>query len=946
MRTTGPIFSYFKSLVVIIAVLGFCVSCNPRPDEVLKTATSKKVLTNPFSPTGADWPQDHSDISPDSRVHFGRLPNGLRYAILPVADRKGSISIQMNVAAGFNDEPDNAYGVAHVLEHMAFRGARGTKEASVIHDLQTMGARHGRDINGYTMADHTLYFINLNSNDSNTISAALTNMSRLALQPNLTEESLSLEKGVVISEMNLRDSLASRANQSSREFEYPDNKRETVSGIGTVESINGLQLSDVEDFYPTQYQPDNTLLIVTGDVKPRLIKKEISRAFLDWTGGDEEGPNTRERSEIDFSTFPEVATFREKESLSQLNAIENRSSTLQNDTYAYRKKKFSERIASSILKDRLKKRIEEDSTVTWITPFFRREPSYDIRGVRTGANDYIKSVTYFEEERLRALKYGFTGEEIERALETMRAELATKVERSDEIDSSLEAMRFRNSFISGQIYTNYDQNLELFDLFSSELTIESYGNAAKVIWEDFQPRYWSQSTPYIRIPIDKIRGVPKQVLELDIKAHIADKKASFTPSASLEKGRILSRDTLSPGRVKSVLYENGSRLNYQRSSEESGNIVISVTLDGDLNSFIELYSSVGLRATAFSRADIAGISKLDVNSALAGKKADFYVQLDEGKIVISSSTRAKDLDVALSVIATFIADVDYKSEYQQDSFKRTKRRWIHAGKESPMTQAQLYLSWEYSGKSSAFNTLKPSSFSSLDSSELPETIKNLKAIIKEGRIEVGVVGDFNAKALEKAFSNSIGALPKRDAPTQSGIQSDDTIEPLEPGVSSFTHGGPDTQMALSYCWPLSSSSEPDVANIELVNAQVFYNRIVEHFRGELGITYSPRIISQTSSVFPNFRFYCFVVQIDSEKEISTHDEFFDVINDLKTRPVEKVELDRVREPEKSSMDKYGNTNRSLARILASAYSLGIPKLKPSWEEGLFTTETKANKNWV
>ena len=46
------------------------------------------------------WPHEHSDLKPDPAIHFGRLDNGLRYAILPNANPPDRVSLYLNVQAG------------------------------------------------------------------------------------------------------------------------------------------------------------------------------------------------------------------------------------------------------------------------------------------------------------------------------------------------------------------------------------------------------------------------------------------------------------------------------------------------------------------------------------------------------------------------------------------------------------------------------------------------------------------------------------------------------------------------------------------------------------------------------------------------------------------------------------------------------------------------------
>jgi len=79
----------------------------------------------------ADWPQAHSDVPADPDVLFGTLPDGMRYAILNHATPKGAVAMRLCIEAGSLQEGDAQQGLAHFLEHMAFRGSRHVPEDQV-----------------------------------------------------------------------------------------------------------------------------------------------------------------------------------------------------------------------------------------------------------------------------------------------------------------------------------------------------------------------------------------------------------------------------------------------------------------------------------------------------------------------------------------------------------------------------------------------------------------------------------------------------------------------------------------------------------------------------------------------------------------------------------------------------------------------------------------------
>src|ERR1700678_810850 len=69
------------------------------------------------------FPQAESDLRPESAAHFGTLPNGMRYVVMPNHEPRARASLRLLVLAGSLEETAAQRGLAHFLEHMAFNGS-------------------------------------------------------------------------------------------------------------------------------------------------------------------------------------------------------------------------------------------------------------------------------------------------------------------------------------------------------------------------------------------------------------------------------------------------------------------------------------------------------------------------------------------------------------------------------------------------------------------------------------------------------------------------------------------------------------------------------------------------------------------------------------------------------------------------------------------------------
>ena len=107
-----------------------------------------------------------------------------------------SVALSVNVSVGSRDEPQNHCGIAHLLEHLMFKGTRerSTKEISEIIE----GA--GGELNGYTTKEITSFHV---FSLDETVETAQNILSDMIVNPLIDEEHVELERNVVTQEINM-----------------------------------------------------------------------------------------------------------------------------------------------------------------------------------------------------------------------------------------------------------------------------------------------------------------------------------------------------------------------------------------------------------------------------------------------------------------------------------------------------------------------------------------------------------------------------------------------------------------------------------------------------------------------------------------------------------------------------------------------------------------------
>src|SRR5206468_4665637 len=151
------------------------------------------------------WAQDYTGRKADPSVRFGTLPNGVRYAIMHNETPSDGVAMRMRIGAGSIEERDEEQGLAHFLEHMAFRGSTNIADGEVVHMLERQGLKFGPDTNAFTAQDETVYMFNFPKADQTALDTGLTLFREIGERLKLTQSAIDAERGVVLSGERMSD---------------------------------------------------------------------------------------------------------------------------------------------------------------------------------------------------------------------------------------------------------------------------------------------------------------------------------------------------------------------------------------------------------------------------------------------------------------------------------------------------------------------------------------------------------------------------------------------------------------------------------------------------------------------------------------------------------------------------------------------------------------------
>src|SRR5258708_19215815 len=217
-------------------------------------------------------PGAKAQVAPKLDIKSWTLANGLQ--VLFLADHKAPIAtVQIFYHVGSKDEHVGIRGVAHMFEHMMFKGSEHVPPEQHARLLKDVGGQ----TNAFTTEDVTAYHDTVPpSYVGFAMQLEAERMRHLKLFP----ETIHSERQVVEEEKRLRvdNNPIGKAIERFRALACTKHPY-AWTAVGTIEDLERVRPEDAQVFYDTYYQPNNATLIVVGDVAEADVPKRAAQHF-------------------------------------------------------------------------------------------------------------------------------------------------------------------------------------------------------------------------------------------------------------------------------------------------------------------------------------------------------------------------------------------------------------------------------------------------------------------------------------------------------------------------------------------------------------------------------------------------------------------------------------------------------------------------------------------
>ena len=865
--------SFLLSRTALIALLGFSlVACGaPDSSEISDTDVAEAAVVD------ADFVHETSDLPVDPSVRYGRLDNGMRYAIRHNETPPNTAAIRMVFDVGSLAEAEDQRGLAHFIEHMAFNGTTSVPEGEMVPLLERYGLAFGADTNAFTGLESVGYQLDLPEVDDDTLRTGLFLMRETASEILMEAEAIERERGVILGEERARNTPFRRWNQERNRFLFPDMIiADRDSLLGAQEIIRTAPQERFIDFYENFYVPERAMITVVGDIDVDDIEARIIEQFGDWEQPENARPDP-DLGTVDGDRGFDTGYFQDSEIVPIITIDILRPSSQPADTLDMRRENLVRSLGNSILNRRLGT-IVSSGTSPLIQASASTSHAFDTVDrvsllAASTPDNWRDAVGVIEQEVRRAVEHGFSQAELNEQLANFRTGQINAAESAETRSNTSLADSLWQSWRGESVFTTPQSSLERFESFVETITLEDVEDAFRASWTGVEPLVYVTGTEELDDGAAEVAALWTASQSVPVEANEEADDAGWAYEDFGPAGTIASRTEIDDLEFTQIVFENGVRLNVKSTDFSARRVSLNIQFGrGDLEPTTA--AVVGTVASSvFTSSGLEAHSADDLGRVLAGRSVGANFSVGGDTFSFGGGTTPADLEVQLQVYAAFMTAPGWRPEglaQFQGSIEEFRR--ISYSSPTGVLSAEGARLIRSGDQRFGFPTQEE-----LAEVDLDDVRDFLDDALARAPIEITIVGDVSVDDAIAAVANTFGALPERASEWPEYPEARNVVFPgptAEPVV--LTHRGEANQAYVNTYWPTVDFSDVQLSRrLSMLNA-VIDLKLTERLREGEGLTYSTANSNVESEIYPGYGYFWIGINIDPQEV----DRVYDIVDEI------------------------------------------------------------------
>jgi zinc protease len=873
--------------------------------SLLLASSAPLLADQPLLKQPGRWAQDYTGRKADPAVRFGTLPNGLRYAIQHNETPSDGVSMRMRIGSGSLEERDDEQGLAHFIEHMAFRGSTNIADGEVVHMLERQGLQFGPDTNAFTGQDETVYMFNFPRADATALKTGLTLFREIGERLTLARAAIEAEKGVVLSEERLRDTAQYRSAKANLDAILSGTRITKRWPIGTVETIKAADHDRLERFYRANYRPENATIVIVGNVDAAAVEQQLRSAFSDWK------PAAVPADTVDYGVPAPAKPVREfvtpgaadELSLTWVGPDDHRA-----QTEAVDRESIVKLIGLAVLNDRLAER-----ALTPGSPFVSARAanvrsllhsgSITTMTITASPSKWHEAVDSVSAEQRMLLRDGVQPGELNRALTAIRTAIQSKAASASTQTSQAIADEMVREVDSDSLHTSAAQDVAFATPILARVNRAEVDASLKSLFAG-QPILF-RSAQRGAVGDSQLSAALNTAYSRTLGAEVKQAAVSW-PYTSFGKPAAIASTRVDPQLgTTTVEFTNGTRLLVKPTTYEKDKVQVAVSF-GNGRAGVSPSLAHALWETRLY--PLTGTGKLSLSQITQwaqsnGKIATIALDAGDRAFVLKGTTRPEDLTTQMQLLAAYARDPGFRPE----AFEKARSVAPMIGGQIDANAAAVYARGVQGlmvGNDPRFEQLP-------NWADLTSTASaDLAALVREplsGQADVVMVGDVTVADAIKATEATFAA---GETPQVAKLVSAKVSMPTRTDAPFlFLHKGRADQAFYGEYFPLPDYfADPTTSIVAAVAAAVLQARLVDTVREKLGMTYSPQVNANASDELQGAGFLAATIETPEANFAAFHTLLAGQLKDLAATPVSADELARARQPLVEGLRKRQETN--------------------------------------
>lgn len=785
-------------------------------------------------------PQTGGDLAPDPAAHFGALPNGLRYVVLPHAEPRGRVALRLLVQAGSLQETDAERGLAHFVEHMAFRGTRRFPNGTLVDALQRHGFAFGADVSAFTFPHYTIYQIDADVSTPDRLAEALRVLRDFADGVTFDPADVDPERKVVESERRARDNWQSRAYHARQQFLLPMNRLPLRDPIGDVKTVAAAGAVELRRFYATWYRADNLRLIAVGDLPAEKLEEMIRAEFS--TLAAPTGP---------LPATPDLGWAGNPATLSTLLHTDHAAGAVSAEltsivasppgpeTRAAREDALRREFVVTMLNERFSQ-IRRDRAQDFGAAFvFSQEwgQSYTetTLHIDTAVFTWQEAVATLAREWHQAAELGFSAEEIAEAGRVVRRRYEYAIAARPTEPSRNLADRIVGQLADSRVFSSWEQVWAQMEPLLAGFTPDEARRVFRGLSQPGAPRLFVAGNLALNDAGKELSAAYTNGLQQRMNAPPRPQPATLDYRLADRPGAIKVRQHVRDLDTHLVEFANGVRLNLKHTDFSKNLIYLRARVGWGQQSEPANLPGLGLLASYYLNE--AGVGRHlgdELRRFLNQQNMSLAFAAEEDAFVFTGSSDAPALANLLVLLAAYLDDPAWRPA----DLVTVKNRI-----------ASIYSETDHEA-GSALNAIATRVMSGDDPRlSLPDPVKLrrhsfedmmnwLDPALRAGPVEIGLVGDFDVEEAIRLAARTVGALPFH-AQRSMGRRLRPLVFHPKPGRWECNVDSAIPRGAVRAQWPVRGCGDIRKRRALEVLAGILQERVRREIREKLGATYDP-----------------------------------------------------------------------------------------------------------